>query len=533
MPPQSDPSFAPPAVRDIGPLKALSIGIGGIVGGGFFATFGLAVVGARGSTFLSFLLGGLVALLTAYSYVGLTRRYPDPAGTAGFVRRAFGLSLLPASVNVLLVYSYICVMAVYAHALGAYAASYFPAPERPFLTQVLASAAILLLGLINYAGAALMAKFEGVFNLGKLAALVLFIGAGLLLGSPDWSRLGMDNWESAPRIVSSGMMAFLAYEGFELISNASPHVRDPARTLPIAYYGSVGAAIVLYVLAIVVAIGHMPFAEMAEARNFALSATAERFLGPFGFALMTVAAVLASASAINADFFGASQLPAVLAEHGEAPLGFARFVAGRPLVSMVFVGAVALFAINMIDLAALSAATSGGFLLVFAAVNVANMRLSHETGGRKWVSLLGAAVCVVALGVTLYDFAIVPAMRLSAAAVVAILLLAVASEQAFRLLLPKQAAGRGGGAATAAVAVAAVALAALWPAQPGQQAQPPQPPAPAPQTQEAAAPAPRDQSLPAPVSAAEPAPSPAPAAVTQPAAPEPVKPRRKRHRSAR
>jgi hypothetical protein len=42
---------------DIGVVGALSIGIGGIIGGGFFATFGLPVVGARGSTYLSFLLG--------------------------------------------------------------------------------------------------------------------------------------------------------------------------------------------------------------------------------------------------------------------------------------------------------------------------------------------------------------------------------------------------------------------------------------------------------------------------------------------
>jgi amino acid transporter len=102
----------PKATADIGVVGALSIGIGGIIGGGFFATFGLAVVGARGSTYLSFLLGGILALLTAYSYVRLTLRYTEPGGTVGFVRRAFGRSLLPASINVLLIYSYIAIMAV-------------------------------------------------------------------------------------------------------------------------------------------------------------------------------------------------------------------------------------------------------------------------------------------------------------------------------------------------------------------------------------------------------------------------------------
>jgi hypothetical protein len=31
---------------------------------------------------------------------------------------------------------------------------------------------------------------------------------------------------------------FLAYEGFELIANASDRIQNPRRTLPIAYYGS-------------------------------------------------------------------------------------------------------------------------------------------------------------------------------------------------------------------------------------------------------------------------------------------------------
>ena len=50
--------------RSIGVAGAFSIGIGGIIGGGIFATLGLAGSQARGATFLPFVVGGLVALLT-------------------------------------------------------------------------------------------------------------------------------------------------------------------------------------------------------------------------------------------------------------------------------------------------------------------------------------------------------------------------------------------------------------------------------------------------------------------------------------
>lgn len=422
---------------DIGVIGALSIGIGGIIGGGFFATFGLAVIGARGSTYLSFLLGGVLALLTAYSYVRLTLRFPGPGGTVSFVRMAFGRSLLPASVNVLLIYSYIAIMAVYAHALAAYSTSYIAPIHRDLWLHVVASGAIILIGLINFAGTALMAKFEDVFNIGKLGVLGLFVAAGFLLGNPDWHRLGKADWVGPATIVSSGIVVFLAYEGFELIANASDRIKNPRWTLPVAFYGSVLAAIVVYVLAIVVAIGHMPFDAMKDAQSFALSATAQRFMGGFGFALMAVGAVLASASAINADFFGAAKLPVMLAEHGEMPVGFDGVISGKHVASMLFIGVLALFAVNFLNLQALSAATSGGFLVVYTAVNLANAKFSKETESLRWLSLLAAAVCVLALAITVYDFAATPVTRASAIAIVAIMALSVATEKAVRMIWPE------------------------------------------------------------------------------------------------
>jgi len=419
---------------NIGVVGALSIGIGGIVGGGFFATFGIAVVGARGSTYLSFLIGGALALITAYSYVRLTLRYPGAGGTVSFVRAGFGDGRIPSSVNVLLVLSYVAVMAVYARALASYSVSYLPPEQREFAGHLVASGALVALGLVNLAGAALMARFEDVFNVGKLGVLAVFIVAGLCLGHPDWERLGQADWVPVTTITSSGMVVFLAYEGFELISNASDRIWDPTRTLPIAFYGSVLAAVVIYVLSVVVAIGHMPFSGMEAARDFALSATAERFLGAFGFGLMTFGAVFASASAINADYFGAEQLPVMLGAHGELPGVFTRTVWGRAVPSLAVIAVLALLAVNLLDLHALSAATSGGFLVVYAVVNLANAKLARETESHGWISLLAAALCIVALGIMVFQFAQDPATRNSAYAVVAVVMLALVVEVVFRAL---------------------------------------------------------------------------------------------------
>ena len=185
------------------------------------ATFGITVAGARGATPVSFLIAGAIALVTAYSYIGLTLRYPGPGGTVSFITRAFGSGIVAASANMLLVLSYVAIISVYAFALAAYSAPYLPEAIRPAASHAIASFALVALGLINYAGAALMEKFETLFNAGKLAVLALFIVAGLVAGGLEWGRLEPSAWAPPSAIVASGMIGFLAYEGFELIANAS------------------------------------------------------------------------------------------------------------------------------------------------------------------------------------------------------------------------------------------------------------------------------------------------------------------------
>lgn len=74
----------------IGLRSAISIAIGGMVGGGIFAVLGLAVSLAKGGTPLAFLIAGLIALITSYSYVKLSLKYPDRGGTVKFINQGFG-----------------------------------------------------------------------------------------------------------------------------------------------------------------------------------------------------------------------------------------------------------------------------------------------------------------------------------------------------------------------------------------------------------------------------------------------------------
>lgn len=383
----------PVKLEPLGPLGAFSIGIGGIVGGGIFATLGLAASGARGATPLSFLVGGLVALLTAYSYVRLTMTYPSKGGTVVFINQAFGRGLLSASLNTLLLIAYIVVLAVYASAFGTYAHILLPAIDQ----RLLMSGAILVMALVNFFGPDLVDRSEGFFNVSKLSILFLFVGVGLLSPGFTTERLSPDQWVPVAAIVANGMLVFLSYEGFELIANASERIDNPRVTLPFAYYGSVLTAVTLYMGIIVVTLGHLDFEHLEKAQHYVLSAAGEAIMGGVGRVVLALGAVLATASAINAGLFGASKIPIILAEDGEMPLRFDREIWGRRPMGLAVLTVWVLVVANAANLSALSGAASASFLLVFTLVNVANVKLARETGSRHWVSALAALASLGAL----------------------------------------------------------------------------------------------------------------------------------------
>ena len=383
--------------RNISVAGAFSIGIGGIVGGGIFATLGLAGSQARGATFLSFIVGGVVALLTAYSYVRLSLTYPGEGGTVTFLNRAFGNGLFAGGLNMLLVLSYVIIMALYAGAFASYASIFLPESARSTGQRWLAPGIIVLLAIVNLVGPSLVEKSTTLFNVGKLGILLIFVITGLFSPTLTFARLGPSSWVSPVEIVGSGMLVFLSYEGFELIANASSHIQKPATTLPIAYYGSIVFAMVLYVAIVVVVVGHLSFETLAAAQDRSVAVAAETFMGRAGAVLLVIGAILATASAINSDFFGAAKLPQILAEEKQMPHRYRREIWGRHPLALFMIAGVSILIVRFGDLHAISAAASTGFLVVFAMVNLGNAKLAHQTHSRTWISLLASAACMGAL----------------------------------------------------------------------------------------------------------------------------------------
>lgn len=311
--------------------------------------------------------------------------------------------MLTGSLNVLLWLSYIVMLSLYALAFGSYAATFLPAGWQEAGRHVLITVAVLAITGLNLFSADVIGRAETWIVAIKIAILGLFVGVGVF--GIRAANVSPGAWSPPLQLVAGGMIIFLAYEGFELIANAAQDVADVARTLPRAYYIAVGSVIVLYVLVALVTVGNLPVDRIVAARDYALAEAARPFLGQSGFTLIAIAAMLSTASAINATFYGAARLSYTIASDGQLPSLLVRKVWGEPLEGLIVTAALTLFVANVFDLTSISTLGSAGFLLIFAAVNAANVHRARETRSRAWISVLGVFACGAALAALVWQTA--------------------------------------------------------------------------------------------------------------------------------
>ena len=380
--------------RSVGLLGAISIGIGGMVGGGIFAVLGEAVSLAHGATAIAFLFAGFVALLTSYSYAKLSTTYQSLGGSVVFIDNAFGHNLLSSSINLMIWLSYLVTIALYASAFASYAQTFFTTGTS-LLHHILISFAIILPMIINLISASFVSKSETFIVIIKLSLLILIILSGFSYIDPN--RLAPSEWSDNLSIVVAGMIIFVAYEGFELIANAAEDIKEPLKNLPRAFYTSVIFVILLYVLISLVTVGTVPAEQLMQAKDYALAVAAKPALGHVGFIIVAIAALLSTFSAINATIYGNSRLSFFLAKEGELPKKLTTKKRDIPVDGVIVTVLFSLAIANTINLDEIAIIGSAGFLLIFALVNFSAFKLSNTIKANKFITAASTLISISAL----------------------------------------------------------------------------------------------------------------------------------------
>jgi basic amino acid/polyamine antiporter, APA family len=263
--------------RHLGLGSAVAVLVGSTIGSGIFRV--PASVADRlqdpGPVLLAWVLGGVIALFGALTIAELAGALPRSGGVFAYILEAFGP--LPA-----FLFGWSELAVIRASALGAIAtifAEYFGyfVPMTPTQVRLLAAAAVIAVGLLNYLGvsrAAVVMNLTTVAKYGALAALGLLAFSA---GQGSWNHF-TPAWSSGINVslMGTALIAIMwTYDGWADLSFMGGEVKNPGRTLPMALIIGTAGILAIYLLLNLAYIYLVPLPEMAKSPLIA-AAAAER-----------------------------------------------------------------------------------------------------------------------------------------------------------------------------------------------------------------------------------------------------------------
>src|SRR5512139_739753 len=380
-------------------LGAIFIGIGSMVGAGIFALFGEAGTIAGAAVWVSFLIGGIIALLQGYSCAKLGSRYPSAGGYIDWMVRGFGKGLFTGGLVILVYFSVLIVTAMVAVTFGNYATDLFLGEAaNPIWVKVFAAAIIIVLTAVNSTNAETVTKAQTA-----IVTVVLVVLSGFaiaMISQMDVSLLAPASYPPFSYIMASVALTFFAYLGFGVISFVGGDIENPKVNMPRAMYIAIGFTMLLYVALSIGVFGTLTVDEVIANADTALAVAAYPIFGAAGVTMISIAALFSTTGAINSQLYASIGATYTMAKDGTLPPVFGlkrrRREGGTQglVISALLILALAL----LFDVTAIASIGSAVALAVFALMTVAHLRMAKETGASKLVlilALLGTSLAIL------------------------------------------------------------------------------------------------------------------------------------------
>ncbi|MBF4998394.1 APC family permease [Nocardia sp. BSTN01] len=344
--------------------------LGDVLGAGVYVLIGSVAQASGGAVWLPLAVALGMATLTAASYAELATKYPRAGGSAHYATRALGPAAGSLVGFCMLAAGVVSVGALARAFAGDYLQALVSAPTALVIVVFLVALAAL-----NIRGIKESLRANVAASLVELSGLVLIIGLGawiLLRGDADPGRLteiGTAEHGPVAAVLAGTVLAFYSFVGFETSVNLAEEVRDPRRSYPIALFGALLTAGVVYVLVGVVASAAVPTDQLARSSGPLLEVV--RRAGGVPDRLFSVIALVAVANGALLTGIMASRLTYGMARDGLLPAVLTRLLPGRrtPWVAVVVTSGASIFLALTGEVAVLAETLVLLLLVVFAAVN--------------------------------------------------------------------------------------------------------------------------------------------------------------------
>ncbi|SFN88075.1 amino acid/polyamine/organocation transporter, APC superfamily (TC 2.A.3) [Geodermatophilus obscurus] len=320
--------------------------LGDVLGSGIYVLIGLVAAAVGGAFWLAFALGVTVAAITGAAYAELVTKYPQAAGAALYVKKAFGSTALTFLVTVAFLSASFAATGSLATGFASYFATLWEGPPALLVSLVF----LLALVVVNFIGITESVVMNMLMTFVEVAGLVIVMVIGvwyIAQGNADFGVLADISVSGNPALaVLAGIaFSFFAMTGFENTANVAEETIDPHRSFPRSLVGGMVVAGTVYVLVSMAAALTVPTDVLAESDAALLEVVRQGIL-PFSTDFMTTLfSVIALIAITNTTLVTIVTQPRILygmAKEDVVPGAFAKIHATRrsPWVGLVFSGVV-------------------------------------------------------------------------------------------------------------------------------------------------------------------------------------------------
>jgi len=324
--------------------------VASMIGTGVFTSLGFQLAGVHSaiSILLLWIIGGIVALCGALAYGELGAAMPRSGGEYRYLSDIFHPALGFLSGWVSATVGFAAPIALAAMAMGDYTNRVF----KPVSATVLATAAVIVFTWVHAGNVRLGSRFHDISTALKLLVILVFIGAGLVVGLAAGHRLqvhpdGGSLWDEifSSSFATSMFFIFYAYSGWNTSSYIAGEIEEPQRNLPRSLVWGTLAVTVLYVLLNFVFLYTTPIPEMSGQVDVGLIA-ARHIFGETGGRVMGLMIALILVSSVSSFIMAGPRVAQAMGQDIPLLRPFATTTAaGVPAVAVVVQSAIALFLI--------------------------------------------------------------------------------------------------------------------------------------------------------------------------------------------
>jgi len=383
--------------RVLGLSDAVFIGIASLIGGGIFTLTGLALSYAGPSLVLVIILNGLIALMTAMAYAELGSTFPEAGG--GFIWVKRGLGDLAGHVSGWISwFAHAVACALYSISFGFYVCTIIfsiilpafgiqiPFFEGSFFQKLVAILMVVLVGFINYEGAAGTSRFGKKLVYFEVLILLTFGIFGLIsfFKKPDVSLHNFVPFFPNGLFGLFGAMGlmYIGFEGSEIIVQSGEEIKNPKKNLPRAIFISLGIVVFLYFLTVFSVLGGVRVEDgqtwqiMAQSGQGVLVKAGGFFMPGLEW-IIIFGGLFAALAALNSTMFSSSHVSFAMGRAGFLPNFLTKIHSKNrtPYMAIILSTAFILVIVAFLPLKDVAATVDLLFIFLFAQLHMALIAL--------------------------------------------------------------------------------------------------------------------------------------------------------------